>query len=358
MSRKLASRKAARTHWEGDLMGYVITLDTGTTNTRATLLRHSGEVVAQVSTAVGVRDTAITGSNKKLTLAVRDALSKLVEDEGITFRDVKRIMASGMITSNVGLVEIPHITAPVTMNDLALQVQEILIPDICPIPLCFIPGVKNSDQPVTQETAAAMDIMRGEETEVWGVTPQLTPGKPALLVLPGSHMKFVALDEEQRITGCMTSISGELLDCIVKNTIIADSTNRLFPTEDIYDREMVLEGYESGRAQGLGRACFTGRIISQFAHLSPEAVANFILGAVLSCDIQAITSNTCITVPENAQVVIAGKNPFRQAMADIMTHAKLFGQVQTLVPDSRLPLSAAGALAIAGAMDHTDNLTA
>ena len=43
----------------------ILTIDTGTTNTRVTVWTD-GEVVAQAARQVGVRDTAITGNTKKL----------------------------------------------------------------------------------------------------------------------------------------------------------------------------------------------------------------------------------------------------------------------------------------------------
>ena len=36
-----------------------------------------------------------------------------------------------------------------------------------------------------------------------------------ILVLPGSHNKFVAVNADKEITGCLTSISGELLSAII-----------------------------------------------------------------------------------------------------------------------------------------------
>ena len=40
------------------------------------------------------------------------------------------------------------------------------------------------------------------------ILDRFPPGKPMLLILPGSHNKFVSVDREGKITGCLTSISG------------------------------------------------------------------------------------------------------------------------------------------------------
>ena len=40
-----------------------------------------------------------------------------------------------------------------------------------------------------------------------------------MFILPGSHNKFVAMSAEGKILGCMTSISGELLDAMTHHHI-------------------------------------------------------------------------------------------------------------------------------------------
>lgn len=70
--------------------------------------------------------------------------------------------------------------------------------------------MKNSRGPIGFGNFEAMDIMRGEEVESIALLEQYPRGKSYLLVLPGSHMKFVSVNTKGQITGCLTSISGEL----------------------------------------------------------------------------------------------------------------------------------------------------
>ncbi|MFR8903943.1 MAG: 2-dehydro-3-deoxygalactonokinase [Blautia wexlerae] len=59
-----------------------------------------------------------------------------------------------------------------------------------------------------------------------------------ILVLPGSHNKFVAVNADKEITGCLTSISGELLSAIINDTIIVPSQQtEAFVTAGQYDRK-------------------------------------------------------------------------------------------------------------------------
>ena len=66
-----------------------------------------------------------------------------------------------MITSNVGLTEVPHIEAPAGLEDFAAAVRAVLIPEVFELPIHFIPGLKNSNA-VDMDTLESMDIMRGE----------------------------------------------------------------------------------------------------------------------------------------------------------------------------------------------------
>ena len=143
-----------------------------------------------------------------------------------------------MITSDMGLLEIPHVSAPASAQDLKNAMREQAFPEIAPFPITFIPGVRNFAAPVDLENFSMMDMMRGEETEAIGLYDLLGLKEKAMLVLPGSHNKFVAMSEEGKILGCMTSISGELLDAMTHHTILADAVGSAFVTPETYVSEM------------------------------------------------------------------------------------------------------------------------
>ena len=267
---------------------YIITIDTGTTNTRCILWNDKREDIAVEKRAVGVRNTAMDGNNSKLTQAVKSCLDELLQKNGLTYEDIKCIIASGMITSNVGLVEIPHVVAPVSKEDLARRTTAVLLENVCPVPIWFIPGVKNYGHEITLDNFESMDIMRGEEVESFAMTEDLPRGEEYLLVLPGSHTKFVKVNRQGQITSCLTTITGELLASITNNTIIADALGRQFVEVDTYDRDMMLLGYDTASRSGIGRSCFSGRILNQFAIKDKSKIANFITGVVLQNDITAI----------------------------------------------------------------------
>lgn len=326
---------------------YVVTIDTGTTNTRTLLWDENGQVIGTEKASVGVRDTAKDGNNKRLSEAVKGCLEALLENNGISYEDVESIVASGMITSNVGLVEIPHCVAPAGKKELAAAIKPVLLEDVCPIPIWFIPGVKNSDGNITLENFEAMDIMRGEEVESVSLIEEFGIGKRYLLIFPGSHTKFVAINEEGKIEGCLTTLSGELLSAIINETIIADAVGRSYVTDETYDKDMILQGYYTAKKHGTGRSCFSARILNQFVIKDKKKVANYIYGVVIQNDIYAVMNTSAITVNPNTTVIIGGNSAYCRAVYDILEGEHIFKEVISRTSADGIPFSAKGTYAIA-----------
>ena len=335
------------------MSGYSVTLDAGTTNTRAFLWTKDARLVGAQKREVGVRDTAADGNNARLRDAVRGCLDALLRDAGLDWTDVDKVLASGMITSNVGLFELPHLAAPVSPDDLARGARAVLLEDVCPLPITFIPGVKNSADPVTADNFEAMDIMRGEEVETFALLEKLGADGGRLIVLPGSHTKFVSVDDDGRITGCLTSVTGELLSAVTRHTILADAVARGFVRDGEYSREWTLRGYDTAERVGLGRACFSARILSQLGGEAPARLANYLAGACLQSDVAAVRASRALRIGNPRGAVVAGGGPLCWAMADVLRHAALFPEVRAFVSGPDAPLSGLGALAIARRMTET-----
>lgn len=323
-----------------------ISIDSGTTNTRARLMDETGRVLDSVSEQVGVRNTAIDGNNSRLATGVKTCIDQLMERHELTWEQIAAVFASGMITSDVGLYELPHVTAPAGLTELAAGAASVLLSDVCPLPITFIPGVKNKVDPVTMENFEAMDIMRGEEVEAMAVVSGLEPGVEYLLVLPGSHTKFVKVDAEGKIQGCLTTLCGELLEVLTKNTILASSVNHSFVEPQSYDRELVLAGYRTAKQVGMGRAAFSTRIYERFVDRDPSKAANFLLGAVIAGDVLAAENSSALHLDSETVVIVAGKEPLKQAIIDVMSAEGTAGAVLPLRDADEANLSARGAFEV------------
>ena len=87
-------------------------IDTGTTNTRIYIVKDTGEIVAKAYRKVGVRDTAISGSKKALVDGIVACFHDALANGGLREDDINLIFVSGMLTSELGLIDLPHICAP------------------------------------------------------------------------------------------------------------------------------------------------------------------------------------------------------------------------------------------------------
>ncbi len=327
---------------------HLLAIDSGTTNTRVSLWTADGACLGGAQRGVGVRDTAIDGDNARLKAAVRECVDEAAVLAEGGFGSVAAVYASGMITSNVGLAEIPHLTAPAGLADFVAGVRAVDLPEIAPLPVHFIPGLKNPVSGVTLGTVEEMDMMRGEEAETIALLDRFPAGTPYLFVLPGSHTKFVAVDGAGRMTGCLSSLAGEILDILTKHSILADAVARSFVTEEAYRRDWVIEGFRVARKAGLGRAAFSTRILKQFVTGDPADCANFLLGAVLESDVAAVRGSDALRLPEGARVVVTGKNPLRDALVAVFGEDGSFARVENAPPDGSLSGHGAYLVARAG----------
>lgn len=321
---------------------YIATIDAGTTNTRVRIW-HNAMLSSESVAAVGVRDTAIDGNNAKLTTAIRNTLNNALCCANLPPDKLTLILATGMLTSNVGLLEIPHVAAPVDREKLAAQMVQRTIPEICAQPIWFIPGIKNMDQTLPQERIEEMDIMRGEEVEVFGLIAQMKITGPAVFILPGSHNKFIMYNAGAKITGCMTTLSGELLQVLSNHTILADAVEHGFAAE--LDAEAFMEGVKCYRKFGLGRAAFTVRIRNQFAGFTPDQARNYLLGIILADDVEALLNGPLFKEHLQLPVIIAGKPTLQQGFHLLLSEK--FAQITLVPPAMQASLSAHGAIAIA-----------
>ena len=325
-------------------MKLILIVDGGTTNLRVTAVSADDHRALAKSTAAGgVKHTAVDGNNHQLKRLLKQCVHDVLEQTGCTEADVERCIAFGMITSNMGLYEIPHLIAPVGIKELRAGMKRKVFPEIAPFEIEFIPGVRNFSGTVDEDTCAAMDMMRGEEVEAIGLYDAVKPNQAALFVLPGSHNKFVKMDEKGRIGGCMTSISGEMLDAITHDTILADALNHSFCSAETYDRHMAVCGAQACMNSGLGRAAFSGRILNTLGSMSADKVQSWLLGAVMAEDVRAMTAFESAA----SQVYIAGKAPIQQAMRDVLEAVS--GVKAVCVPaETSALMGLRGALIIAG----------
>ncbi|WP_071886689.1 2-dehydro-3-deoxygalactonokinase [[Enterobacter] lignolyticus] len=322
----------------------IVTIDSGTTNTRVRVWRGK-TAIADASEPVGVRDTAITGSRAVLIDGVKKALDRALAQLQDGDAGHYMLVASGMITANVGLHPVPHLRAPVSLDDLVRGAVAHTIPEIDARPVWFIPGVKNAVVEPDADHIDAVDVMRGEEVETFGLLRQHNLRGPALVVLPGSHSKFVLVDDRQRIISSATTMAGELLDVLTHHTILTTSLDGQFAAA--LDVDYLLKGAESCRRVGLARSCFGVRLLDLFTTASHDQKASYLLGATFSSDLQAMKHSLALNLAPETPIVVSGKPILRQALTALIGADPFFrGSITQVNEDPTSPLSGIGAIAV------------
>jgi 2-dehydro-3-deoxygalactonokinase len=228
-----------------------VVIDCGTTNSRVYLLNKNREVIAKNSMKVGVKDTALSGNRDKLQAGLQKLIEETIFSVGLSLKDISFAITSGMITSEIGLVEIPHLCAPIKVDDLAFNIKVIKDPKIFPldIPLYFIRGVKNYfPENVTYQYLRKIDFMRGEETQVAGLLDSNpTLNLPLTVVILSSHTKYIYIDKDKQINGSLTTLSGQIYEAIKESTSIGKSVQciKKQKIDDYFNTDIIDIAYDS-----------------------------------------------------------------------------------------------------------------
>ena len=288
-----------------------IAVDSGTTNCRVKFIEDN-KVIWIESNGVGIKDVAAAnGNNFILKNAIKELITQGLKKLNRKLKDVSYVAGSGMITSNLGLLEIPHLTAPADYRVFAENLKVLNFSWLEGRPFYLIPGMKN-DTIKDVAFLSDIDVMRGEEVETIGVLENLNLNEKTLVVLPGSHTKFVYVDEKGKMLSCVTTMLGELFSALAESTILK-SALPIGLIESV-DEEFVMLGVSYQESFGLSNASFATRLLQIQLDTTPNQRANFLGGALVSDDLNnKIMSD--IHNGERKKVVIGGSSPLRDLFA-------------------------------------------
>jgi 2-dehydro-3-deoxygalactonokinase len=279
-----------------------ICVDMGTTNTRVWLVCEN-EVLARASASVGARDTARDGSD----IRIRNALHELIEqvrtaEDEASGAEPTCVIAAGMITSPLGLAEVPHLDAPAGKCEIAARVKRQSFPDITELPVLLVPGIRSGSAHSDPRMVGESDVMRGEETLCVGLlTLGLIKAGGTLLNL-GSHWKAITLDHDGHVSSSVTSMSGELIHAAQSQTILASALTQKWPKT--LNEEWIEAGMREQRRSGLSRALFCIRLLEQRSECTPDDRFAFLVGAFVASDLDSLVKRGLLT--SDRAVVITG----------------------------------------------------
>ncbi|MFO1086868.1 MAG: 2-dehydro-3-deoxygalactonokinase [Reyranellaceae bacterium] len=179
-----------------DAPGAFVVVDWGTSSFRGWLMSADGETLAESRGGEGMLHCIGAGFAPVLS----HHLARLGAAEGTP------VLICGMAGARQGWVEAPYLETPTRLD--ALHEGAIRVDAASDIRI--LPGIAQAcpEQP---------DVMRGEETQLLGVTE---PDFTGLVCIPGTHSKWVRI-EAGRIVTFSTYMTGELFSAISLHSILA-----------------------------------------------------------------------------------------------------------------------------------------
>ncbi|MHB8807651.1 MAG: 2-dehydro-3-deoxygalactonokinase [Anaerolineaceae bacterium] len=290
----------------------IVTIDCGTTNSRIYVVDSNAHMLYRASIKVGVRDTAISGSNKALKEALRTLFERALQETKLQVSDICCILSSGMISSEIGLLEVPHLWAPCNVDDLAHNLQPYVDPSVFPtsIPVYFIRGIKNAFDPNTicLHDIDSLDFMRGEETQTIGLLEDSKINLPCCIIVLSSHTKFISVDAQRTILGSVTTLSGQLYNAILKETIIGKSLqSEGMEDSDFFDAKIVESAKSEIERSGFLRGLLLVRFLDTLLHTPVRERHLMIESLIAAEDLHALSSVEKLTGQISRNFVLIGQ---------------------------------------------------
>jgi 2-dehydro-3-deoxygalactonokinase len=300
---------------------YLATIDCGTTNSRVYIVNEEAQVIAKATREVGVRDTAIHGSNQRLKEGLKETFLTALAQARLHREDMAFVLSSGMITSEIGLLEVPHLWAPTPVDDLARNLVKVHDTAVFPVdlPIYFIPGIKNRYDPQTAtiRDVGMLDFMRGEEVQVAGLLAAHAVKPPLTAVVLSSHTKFIPIDEGRNVLGSITTLSGQIYAALIKATSIGKSiSEEEGDGEEIFDEEIVDIAHEQVRSAGFLRAMLMPRFLDTLIKTRKAERKLFVQAAIASEDMRVLDRFEALHFPGNSHFVLIGP----RGRCDILAH--------------------------------------
>ena len=304
---------------------FYITIDCGTTNSRAYVVDETGKIFGKATKQVGVKDTAQTGSRDKLRAGLKEIVAEAIRLSGVSKDEIGAVLSSGMITSEIGLCEIPHHMAPCSAKDLAGSITRLDDTGIIEgVPVYFVRGIKNnmSDKGMRPSAQVGeLDFMRGEEVQLAGIMARPDVKLPATVVILSSHTKFNAIDEKGTILGSLTTMSGQTRAAVLENTFVGKSVEKRDNIEEepagYFDEDIVRDAANWIKEVGLLRSLMFPRFLDVLLDTKWYERRLFYDALIAADDMQAIQQMKMFTASPSNNYYLVG-HPDRCKLYDFV----------------------------------------
>ncbi len=242
----------------------LLACDWGTTNLRAWTLDAEGRVIGDRDFELGVSRLGPGEAARRFETEVRPELDAV----GLP------AILCGMIGSNLGWTVAPYIDCPAGLRELAAALVPV---GDGPGWVRIVPGARGPG------VAAAPDVMRGEETQLFGwlaQNPDRARGRH-VVCHPGTHAKWM-LVEDGRLVRFITAMTGELFAVLGKHSVLKSDA-----LAD--DDEAFCEGVAAaGEGDALAARLFTTRARVVGGGKPAESTPSYLSGLLIGAEVAAM----------------------------------------------------------------------
>ncbi|MCZ8258100.1 MAG: 2-dehydro-3-deoxygalactonokinase [Bacteroidia bacterium] len=269
-------------------MSRLVAVDWGTSSLRGALLDSDGAVLEERSFARGILTVPAGGFPD----VFNTCFGEWMTPGGLC-------LISGMAGSKQGWREAPYCACPAGFDDIAANLEWVEAGRIA-----IVPGL-------SIERGGVPDVMRGEETQIFGAL-QLLGLNHARLVLPGTHSKWATVTDT-RVTDFSTWMTGEFYALLRQHSLLARMLPQADPAHDAAAFDQGVAHALTG--PGLLNTAFSTRTLSLFNRMATEALPSYLSGLVIGEELKSQQ------LPRGEAVVVMGAEAltarYEQALAQL-----------------------------------------
>ena len=269
----------------------LIAIDWGTSSLRGARLGTSGQVLETREFPRGI----LTVPQGQFEALFNEHFGDWMQAEGAL------CLISGMAGSRQGWQEAPYCPCPAGFAELS---QHLLW--LQPDRIALVPGLSC----LGQDGLHTPDVMRGEEVQIFGAL-QLTGRDNAILVLPGTHSKWVHV-HSGRVTQFQTFMTGEVFALMSQHSMLGKTLD----LNGTFDKATFLQGVDqSQRAGSVLHQLFAVRTLGLFERLSAAQLPSYLSGLLIGEELRTQTVNA-----DSGPVILIGSDTLNQPYSLALQH--------------------------------------
>lgn len=254
-----------------------ISCDWGTSNFRLRLVdSDSLNIVKEVTSNTGVKKLFQEFQNNESDISQTAFFVQFLKTQiqQLELTTTPTIIASGMATASIGMLELPYIDMPVNFKGDNLLSKAIHQEELN---IILVSGAKTDS-----------DVMRGEEIQAVGLSQHIPNNTKGVLLLPGTHSKHIQFNNGV-FTSFTTYMTGELFDVIQKHTLLGNSLVKS-DWKPAYE-ETFIKGVKKGLNNKHLASLFSIRANDLLANATKEENFYFLSGLLIGGELSYLQNN-------------------------------------------------------------------